>query len=134
MRERGVGTQKRRAGAREEKRESAPMVRANEICIGFTLSRLVLSVTRVVIRVSHAFCSTGQEKRKTTRSLYPAILTKLAWSIKDLSFGPKEAFSCETTAGNPAQATEDGPILPTRVANQNIGFSCILLLTNLATK
>ena len=33
------------------------------------LSRLALSVTRVVICVSRAFCSTDQEKRETPRSL-----------------------------------------------------------------
>ena len=56
------------------------------------------------------------------------------WSIKDLSFGQKDAFSGETTAGNPAQATEVGAILPTRVANQSTDFSCTRLLTNLAIK
>ena len=35
------------------------------------LSRLAPSVTRVVICVSRAFCSTDQEKRETARSLAP---------------------------------------------------------------
>ena len=70
--------------------------------------------------VFHALCSTGQEKRETARCLYTPILTKLAWSIKD-SFGQKDAFSWGNKAINPARATDDGPILPTRVANQNTG-------------
>ena len=36
---------------------------------GSSLSRLAPSVTRVVICVSRAFCSTDQEKRETARSL-----------------------------------------------------------------
>ena len=36
---------------------------------GGSLSRLAPSVARVVICVSWAFCSTGQEKRETSRSL-----------------------------------------------------------------
>ena len=39
-----------------------------------SLSLLAPSVTRVVICVSRAFCSTDQEKRETARSLHPKDL------------------------------------------------------------
>ena len=37
----------------------------------------------------------------------------------------KITFSCGTNAGNPSG--QDGPILPTRVTNQNAGFACPLV-------
>ena len=37
------------------------------------LSRLAPSITRVVVCVSRAFCSTDQEKRETARSLVPKV-------------------------------------------------------------
>ena len=49
-------TRETRAAAREVKRETALFCRASP-------------VTRVVICVSRAFCSTDQEKRETARSL-----------------------------------------------------------------
>ena len=73
------------------------------------------------------------EEKKERLPTWPEQI-KYYWSIKDLQFGQKQASSCEITAGYPAQATEVGAILPTRVANQNTGFSCTRLLRNLAIK
>ena len=53
-----------RAAAREEKREALQVV-----SLLSCLFRLAPTVTRVVICVSQAFCSTDQEKRETARSL-----------------------------------------------------------------
>ena len=43
------------------------------------ISRLAPSVTRVVICVSQAFCSTDQEKRETARSLVISGKVYVAW-------------------------------------------------------
>ena len=43
------------------------------------ISRLAPSVTRVVIFVSQAFCSTDQEKRETARSLVISGKVYVAW-------------------------------------------------------
>ena len=50
-------------------RPFSPAVRV--VSLYSCLSRLALSVTRVVICVSRAFCSTDQEKRETARSVAP---------------------------------------------------------------
>ena len=62
------------------------------------LSRLAPSVTRVVICVSRAFCSTDQEKRETARSLrvYRKLIT---WPTKAKDpFWVQEFFSADTTS------------------------------------
>jgi len=41
--------------------------------------------------------------KKKERSHYPAILTEQAWFLKDLLYGKRTLFSCET-AGNPERA------------------------------
>ena len=57
----GEAARRIKRGQQLEKKNATRMARSNEIYIGFTLSRVVLSVTRVVICVSRAFCSTGQK-------------------------------------------------------------------------
>ena len=52
---------------------------------------------------------------------YPAILTKQAWSIKDLLQGKNNIASSLDTAGNPA-----------RVANHSAGFDSSRLVKELA--
>ena len=61
---------------------------------------------------------------------YPAILTKQAWSIKDLLYGFRAVFSCGTQ--QVIQSGQDSSILPARVANHSAGFDSSCLLTKLA--
>ena len=51
------------------------------------------------------------------RGQYPAILTKQAWSIKDLLYGFPGSFSCGTRRVVPSG--QDGSILAARVANHS---------------
>jgi len=57
----------------------------------------------------------------------PAILTKQAWSIKDLLYGFQGNFSCGTWWVVPSG--QDSVILPAQVANHSAGFgsSCPLM-------
>ena len=69
--------------------------------------------------------SRGSQKFKEERGQYPAILTKQAWSIKDLLNGQKITPKEFRFAG-PMRAIPSGQdtlILPARVANQNTGFA-----------
>ena len=54
---------------------------------------------------------------------YPAILTKQAWSMKDLLYGQKITPKNFVFAGTKREipSGQDRPILPARVANQNTG-------------
>ena len=62
---------------------------------------------------------------------YPAILTRKAWSIKDLLFGFWGNFSHGTQRVDLSR--QDSTILPTRVANHSIRFGSSCPLTELAT-
>jgi len=66
---------------------------------------------------------------KKEQGQYPAILTKQAWSIKDL-FGFGGNFSCGTRQVVPSR--QDSSILPARVANHSTGFDSSCPLTELA--
>ena len=59
---------------------------------------------------------------------YQAILIEHPWSIKDLLYGFRGNFSCETRRVVPSG--QDGSILPARVANHSAGFdsSCPLAI------
>jgi len=58
---------------------------------------------------------------------YPAILTKQAWSIKDLLFGFWGNVSCGIPQVVPSG--QDKVILPAQVANHRAGFSSSCPLT-----
>jgi len=64
------------------------------------------------------------------RGQYPAILTEQALSIKDLLYGFRGDFSCETQRVIPSG--QESAILLARVANQRAGFDSSCLLTELA--
>ena len=61
---------------------------------------------------------------------YQVILTEQAWSIKDLLYGFRGNFSCETWRVVPSG--QDNSILPARVANHSAGFDSSCPLTELA--
>ena len=61
---------------------------------------------------------------KKGRGQYPDILTEQAWSIKDLLYGFRGDFSCETKRVVPKE--QDSFILPARAANHRFGSSCPL--------
>ena len=65
--------------------------------------------------------------QKKNRGQYPAILTKQAWSIKDLLYGFRRKFSCGTQ--QVVLSRQDSSILPAQVANHSAGFdlSCPLM-------
>jgi len=67
---------------------------------------------------------------KKERSQYPAILTKQAWSIKNLLYGFWGNFSCGTRRVLPSE--QDSSILPARVTNHSAGFDSSCPLTELA--
>ena len=54
------------------------------------------------------------------RGRYPAILTELAWSMKDLLYGFRGNFLCRIRRVVPSG--QDSSILPARVANHSAGF------------
>ena len=62
---------------------------------------------------------------KKERGQYPAILTKQAWSIKDLLYGFRGNFSCGTRRVVPTG--QDSSILPARVANHSAGLIWFIL-------
>ena len=59
--------------ARRETRETRAAAREEKEFLLSCLSRLTPSVTRVVIYVSRAFCSTDQEKREAARTLLISV-------------------------------------------------------------
>ena len=63
---------------------------------------------------------------KKERGQYPAILTEQTWSIKDLLYGFWGNFA--RGIQQVVLSGQDGPILPTRVANHSarFGSSCPL--------
>ena len=67
---------------------------------------------------------------KTEHGQYPAILTKQAWSIKDLLYGFRGNFSCGTW--RVVLSGQDSSILPARVANHTAGFDSSCPLAELA--
>ena len=67
---------------------------------------------------------------KKERGQYQAILTKQAWSIKDLLYGFLVNFSCGTRQVVPSR--QDRSILPTWVANHSAGFDSSCPLVELA--
>ena len=69
-------------------------------------------------------------KKKKERGQYQAILPEQAWSIKDLLYGFRGNFSCETRRVVPSG--QDRSILPARVANHSAGFDSSCPLTELA--
>ena len=69
-------------------------------------------------------------RKKKERGQYPAILTKQAWSIKDLLYGFRVNFSCGTQWVVPSG--QDSSILPAWVANHSAGFDSSCPLTELA--
>ena len=68
--------------------------------------------------------------QKQEQGQYPAILTKQAWSIKDLLYGFRGNFSCGTRRVVPSG--QDSAILPARVRNHSAGFGSSCPLTELA--
>jgi len=68
--------------------------------------------------------------KKRERGQYPAILTKQAWSIKDLLYGFRGNFSCGTRRVVPSG--QDSSILSARVANHSAGFDSSCPLAELA--
>ena len=74
-------------------------------------------------------CRSINSKKKELGQ-YPAILTKLAWSIKDLLYGFRCNFSCGTQWVVPSG--QDSSILPAQVANHSEGFDSSGPLTELA--
>ena len=64
---------------------------------------------------------------KKEREQYPAIVTKQAWSIKDLLYGFWGSVSCGTQ--RVVQSGEDGAISSAQVANHRVEFgsSCLLM-------
>jgi len=75
----------------------------------------------------------GVEVHKLTKKeqgQYPAILTKQAWSIKDLLYGFQGNFSYGTRRVVPSG--QDSSILPAWVANNSAGFDSSCPLTELA--
>ena len=69
-------------------------------------------------------------QKKKERGHYPAILTKQAWSIKDLAHGFWGNLSCGTQRVVPNR--QDSSILPARVANHSAGFDSSCSPTELA--
>ena len=67
---------------------------------------------------------------KNERGQYPAILTKQAWSVKDLLYGFQGNLSCGIL--RVASNGQDSSILPARVANRSSGFGLSCPLTELA--
>ena len=71
------------------------------------------------------------ENAKKEQGQYQAILTGQAWSIKGLLYGQKITPKNFTFAGIKWEtpSSQDRPILPAWIANQNTGFasSCLLL-------
>lgn len=70
--------------------------------------------------------------RPRTSHKYPAILTKYAWSINDLSYGQIGNFFLV----GPIQeipSKNDAPILPTPLAYQNTGLASSCPLADTAT-
>ena len=64
---------------------------------------------------------------------YPAISTEQAWSIRDLLYGHKEnVFLRDVGPTREIPRGQDGPILPARVANQNVGVTSSCPLADLA--
>jgi len=61
---------------------------------------------------------------------YPAILTKQAWSIKDLLYGFWGNFSCRRR--QVVLSGQDSFILPAQVANHSAGFDSSCPFTELA--
>ena len=74
-----------------------------------------------------------RRRQKKERGQYPAILTKQAWSIKDLLYGIKrkkhDKFSLQDKARIPSR--QDSSILPARVANHSVRFGSSCPLTEL---
>ena len=66
------------------------------------------------------------------RGQYPVILTKQAWSIKDLLYGFRENLSCGTRQA--VLSGQDSSILPTWVANHSTEFDSSCLLAEQAIK
>ena len=64
------------------------------------------------------------------RGQYPVILTKHAWSVKDLLYGFQGKFSYETRWV--VLSGQDSSILSTRVANHSAGFDSSYPLMELA--
>ena len=69
---------------------------------------------------------------KKERGQYPAILTKQAWSIKDLLFGFWGNFSHGTRRVVPSG--QDSSFLLAQVANHSAQFGSSCLLTELTIK
>jgi len=67
---------------------------------------------------------------KKEQGQYTAVLTKKAWSIKDLLYGFQRNFSCGTW--RVVLRGQDSSILPARVANHSAGFGSSCPLTELA--
>ena len=67
---------------------------------------------------------------KKERGHCPAILIKQAWSIKDLLYGFRGDFPCDTQRVVPSG--QDSSSLPARVANHSAGFGSSCLLMELA--
>jgi len=67
---------------------------------------------------------------KKEQGQYPAILTKQAWSIKDLLYGFWGNFSCVTQRVVPSG--QDSSILSIWVANHSAGFDSPCPLMELA--
>jgi len=68
--------------------------------------------------------------QKNEEGQYPAILTKQAWSIKDLLYEKRRLFSCGIQRA--ILSGQDSASLPTRLANLIAGFSSSCPLTELA--
>ena len=67
---------------------------------------------------------------KKDQGQYPAILTKQAWSIKDLLYGFGRNFSCRTQ--RLVLSGQDSSIFPAQLASHSTGFDSSCLLTELA--
>ena len=73
-------------------------------------------------------------KKEKQRGQHPAILTKQAWSIKDLLYGFRENFPCGIQWVVPSGLDTCSSILPAQVANNNAGFSSSFPLVELAAQ
>ena len=71
-------------------------------------------------------------KKEKQRGQHPAILTKQAWSIKDLLYGFRENFPCGIQWVVPSGLDTCSSILPAQVANHRSGFDSSCPLVELA--